>query len=429
MAQVLTSVEPESEKFALSPTADLDEIREFLRCESLERMQLCMRLQKQQELLEQLSDGFDNVSTTPLKDVGSMDRNEDPPLTLRMAGTCRKQLHVEVDALKRSVENLTQDVKELQESLDPVDGSRMEATNSLVLSRNDGKVQDDSPEDREGELDRSYKVAGSDAAEEFAEGVYEPALDLQWLDERFEELQRQCLSELSSLEERLMDDFGNLKGFVDAAIVAMVSRMSTLEIFVKGEGGLIEKLEELKQAAPEESVSPQRCIDLEDQLNEVNERLNGLEKRVTGLSERPSSVAFSPAPGCRSIKTRGMETADSVAEKHPEALSPQRVLSHGPVLLPQSVPLNPPGSLKVPAVAAPWGSPVQPIFRVGGASSSQLVTVLATPRASSPTREVHPNPALHPSAGGRPATPMRTFHGTVPVVRAPNSPVAPVVRF
>eukprot|EP00435_Cladocopium_sp_Y103_P073582 s296_g44.t1 len=100
-----------------------------------------------------------------------------------------------------------------------------------------------------------------------------------------------------------------------------------------------------------------------------------------------------------------------------------------PVLLPQSVPLNPPGSLKVPAVAAPWGSPVQPIFRVGGASSSQLVTVLATPRASSPTREVHPNPALHPSAGGRPATPMRTFHGTVPVVRAPNSPVAPVVRF
>eukprot|EP00435_Cladocopium_sp_Y103_P073956 s296_g46.t1 len=231
-----------------------------------------------------------------------------------MAGTCRKQLHVEVDALKRSVENLTQDVKELQDS-----SGRMEATNSLVLSRNDGKVQDDSPEDREGELDRSYKVAGSDAAEEFAEGVYEPALDLQWLDERFEELQRQCLSELSSLEERLMDDFGNLKAWPwraltwdeiplemgMAAIVAMVSRMSTLEIFVKGEGGLIEKLEELKQAAPEESVSPQRCIDLEDQLNEVNERLNGLEKRVTGLSERPSSVAFSPAPGCRSIKTRG----------------------------------------------------------------------------------------------------------------------------
>lgn len=380
-------------------------------------MQLCMRLQKQQELLEQLSEGFDPV--TPLKE-GTMDRNEDPR-TLRMAGTCRKQLYVEVDALKRSVENLTQDVKELQDSLDPVDGSRMEPTNSLVLSRNDGKVQDDSPEDREGELDRSYKVAGSDA-EEFAEGVYEPALDLQWLDERFEELQRQCLSELTSLEERLMDDFGNLKGFVDAAIVAMVSRMSTLEIFVKGEGGLIEKMEELKQ----ESVSPQRCTDLEDQLKEVNERLSGLEKRVTGLSERPSSVAFSPAPACRSIKPRGVETADSVTEKHPEALSPQRVLSHGPVLLPQSVPLNPPGSLKVPAVAAPWGSPVQPIFRVG-ASSSQLVTVLATPRASSPTREVHPNPALHSSAG-RSTTPMRTFHG-VPVVRAPASPVAPVVRF
>ena len=27
---------------------------------------------------------------------------------------------------------------------------------------------------------------------------------------------------------------------------------------------------------------------------------------------------------------------------------------------------------------------------------------------------------------GRSATPMRTFHGTVPVVRAPASPVAPV---
>eukprot|EP00913_Durusdinium_trenchii_P019076 g17928.t1 len=49
MAQV---VEPESEKFALSPSADLEEIREFLRCESLERMQLCMRLQKQQDAFD-----------------------------------------------------------------------------------------------------------------------------------------------------------------------------------------------------------------------------------------------------------------------------------------------------------------------------------------------------------------------------------------
>eukprot|EP00913_Durusdinium_trenchii_P022729 g21345.t1 len=69
---------------------------------------------------------------------------------------------------------------------------------------------------------------------------------------------------------------------------------------------------------------------------------------------------------------------------------PQRVLSHGPAPLTpgMALPLGshaPPGSLKVPPPGA-WGSPVHPAFRLGGASSSQLVTVLATPRPSSPTR-------------------------------------------
>eukprot|EP00434_Breviolum_minutum_P020018 symbB.v1.2.017660.t1/scaffold1378.1/size122548/4 len=90
-----------------------------------------------------------------------------------------------------------------------------------------------------------------------------------------------------------------------------------------------------------------------------------------------------------------------------------------------SVPHVPPGSLKVAPQS--WGSPVQPIFRLQGASSSQLVTVLATPRSSSPTREVRPMtsitiPTLPTTVPGRSVTPNRGVN----VVRAP--PPA-VVRF
>lgn len=419
MAQLLPVMKPQ-EPFALSASADLDEIREFLRLESLERMQLCISLQKQQELLDHV------LEASPLKTQELGDRNQDPGLRIASfiaaEGTWRKQLGVEVDTLRLSVENLTQDVKELQESLDPVDGCRSEPTNSLVLSRVDGKVRDDR-EDREGELDRSFKVA--DGASD-AEAVDEAnLLDLQWLEERFEEMQKHCLSELSQLEDRLMEDFGNLKGFVDAAIVAMVSRMSTLEIFVKGEGGLIEKLEDLKQVSEKEPLSPERLQRCEESIGEVNERMMDLEKRVTSLSERPvgtGTVPFSPAPGCRLIKPRGIESSGAASEKHPEALSPQCLQSHGPVLQVNtpvhSVPHVPPGSLKVAPQS--WGSPVQPIFRVQGASSSQLVTVLATPRSSSPTREVRPMtsitiPTLPTTVPGRSVTPNRGVN----VVRAP----------
>lgn len=442
MAQLLPVMKPQ-EPFALSASAGLDEIREFLRLESLERMQLCKRLQKQQELLDHLSEGvLYDVETSPLKTQELGDRNQDPGLRIASfiaaEGTWRKQLGVEVDALKMSVENLTQDVKELQESLDPVDGCRSEPTNSLVLSRVDGKVRDDREDDREGELDRSFKVADGASDAEAVES--DPVLDLQWLEERFEEMQKNCLSELSQLEDRLMEDFGNLKGFVDAAIVAMVSRMSTLEIFVKGEGGLIEKLEDLKQISEKEHVSPERVQRCEESIGEVNERMMDLEKRVASLSDRPhvgtgtngtnGTMPFSPAPGCRLIKPRGIESSGAASEKHPEALSPQCLQSHGPVLqvntpVASSVPHVPPGSLKVAPQS--WGSPVQPIFRLQGASSSQLVTVLATPRSSSPTREVRPMtsitiPTLPTTVPGRSVTPNRGVN----VVRAP--PPA-VVRF
>lgn len=414
MAQV---VEPESEKFALSPSADLEEIREFLRCESLERMQLCMRLQKQQELLEELSEGLQRASP-PLKcqDVTAIDRTQDARIAGLIAaaeGSWRKQLGAEVDALKLSVENLTQDVKELQDSLDTPE--RMDPSGgSLVLHK-------DECEDQADPIDQDLDF----------EGIYEPALDLQWLEERFEEVQKQWGAETVNLEERLMEDFGNLKGFVDAAIVAVVSRMSTLEIFVKGEGGLIEKIDELREAVANDTSNSQRRIDSsEDRLKEAHERLNTLEKRIAGV-ERPSSVAFSPPLAYRPLKPKGIESSESaVLEKHPEAVlsPPQRVLSHGPAPLTpgMALPLGshaPPGSLKVPPPGA-WGSPVHPAFRLGGASSSQLVTVLATPRPSSPTRTLREVPV--PGVPGRAVTPSRFVRAPAP---QPVPALQPAVRF
>ncbi|CAJ1327277.1 unnamed protein product, partial [Effrenium voratum] len=98
-------VEPESEKFALSPHADLDELREFVRCESLERMQLCMRLQKQQELLEHLSE----------KALKPTVNGKAAEILAATEGAWQKQMGTEVDELKLSVENLAQDLREIQE--------------------------------------------------------------------------------------------------------------------------------------------------------------------------------------------------------------------------------------------------------------------------------------------------------------------------
>ncbi|CAE7288504.1 pcrA [Symbiodinium sp. CCMP2592] len=403
------AVEPESEKFALSPTADLGELREFVRCESLERMQLCMRLQKQQEMLEQLTDGVVpvcSVKSDVAPGIGSMKLSDD---LIVSEGPWLKQVAAEVDALKLSMQNLTQDVKELQECLDT-----RPRTGSLVLKSGGCQAVDEFVDDArfaqcDVEGSPCYK-AGSEG-ESFGGGLnFEPALDLQWLEERFEDVQQQCAADLTSVEQRLLDEFTSLKGFVDAAIVAMVSRMSTLEIFVKGERGLSEKMDEgFKKVADDIANSTQRLQGCQDEVSELTDRLKAVEKRL----ERPSGqlVGYSPAPGYRSPADlrRSGESNDSVKtsaipEKSPAPevvlASPPRVLSHaGPVGTPMTQLLAPGRghSMQVPPGAAPAGwmpaSPLPQVFRPlpGGSSSPQLVaSVLATPRrenSASPWRQ------------------------------------------
>mmetsp|Transcript_8868 Transcript_8868/g.21188 ORF Transcript_8868/g.21188 Transcript_8868/m.21188 type:complete len:442 (+) Transcript_8868:81-1406(+) len=382
------ALEPESEKFALSPTADLEELREFVRCESLERMQLCMRIQKQQELLEQLSECPVPVQNN-VKLAGD--------LITMSEGAWQKQVGAEVDALKASIQQLSQDVKELQESMDsrPVAGS-------LVLRSGNCQAADEYVED--------VAFAASET-ESFGAGLnFEPALDLQWLEERFEDIQNQSAADLTSVEQRLLEEFGNLKGFVDAAIVAMVSRMSTLEIFVKGEGGLAERVDNnLKQVADEAAGTSQRLQGCQDEVSELTGRLKAVEKRLE-QNVVGNLVGYSPAPGYRSPVDlrRSGESNDSVkssnlVEKSPPTdvvlASPHRVLPHAgstgtPVAQLRATPARghsmqvPPGAGWMPA------SPLQPqLYRTlpAGNSSPQLVaSVLATPRrenSASPWRQ------------------------------------------
>ncbi|CAE7709251.1 pcrA [Symbiodinium microadriaticum] len=116
----------------------------------------------------------------------------------------------------------------------------------------------------------------------------------------------------------------------------MVSRMSTLEIFVKGERGLSEKMDEgFKKVADDIASSTQRLQGCQDEVSELTDRLKAVEKR---LERTGGLVGYSPAPGYRSPADlrRSGESNDSVKtsaipEKSPapEVLaSPPRVLSH-----------------------------------------------------------------------------------------------------
>eukprot|EP00931_Biecheleriopsis_adriatica_P119939 TRINITY_DN95096_c0_g1_i1.p1 TRINITY_DN95096_c0_g1~~TRINITY_DN95096_c0_g1_i1.p1 ORF type:complete len:587 (+),score=111.60 TRINITY_DN95096_c0_g1_i1:191-1762(+) len=323
----------------------MDEIREFVRCESWKRMQLGMRLQKQQESLEQLSEMFrlavhtgEDISSPGTDDprtrfpsvVSTLDVEQ---RSARLASDFstpdsrgwRDQMDAEVETVKSAVQQLWTLVKSLQESAGTSatpysgDNGRTSLTcdsnaSSLLLdvsaSSCKGATDEQDGVDEEGveqgELDRSYR--NQDAGFAADGGI----IDVRWIEQRLEETQQELSIELSNLDQRLAEEISasnqeltNIKGFVDATTVTICNRVATLEYrvatlegFVKGSDesdGISAQLErKMKEVAEDfhagSAEQSERLQKLKDTVSDASSRLASLESRVDKqqqqLSER-----------------------------------------------------------------------------------------------------------------------------------------------
>ncbi|CAE7036113.1 pcrA [Symbiodinium natans] len=279
------ALEPESEKSALSPTADLGELREFVRCESLERMQLCMRLQKQQEMLEQLSEGV-----MPLKSDGASGGSLLSEDLIVGEGPWHNSIVAEVDALKLSMQHLSQDIKELQECFDV-----RPRTGSLVLKSGGCQAVDEFVDDGrfvQNDLDRSPCKAPSEEGS-FGGGLnFEPALDLQWLEERFE-APNQCAADLTSVEQRLVDEFTRWLGDLECDFAAASWLMGS---FPSGRVSLSPRFHDLTAGRPPLRIplAERRGIQLK-QLEDLLRCLEQVAAESGGLKWRKAQAAIDAA--------------------------------------------------------------------------------------------------------------------------------------
>lgn len=152
------------------------------------------------------------------------------------------QHDAEVEWLKAAVEKLQDDFKMLQETVAPRRPS-LGAASSVLLEM--------SPQSLEGiPIQQELEVALEDVSPD-------------------EELQNQ----LRNLEHFVDEELQNVRGFVDAAVVALINRVSSVEIFIKGPDGLAESLERrLGQVSEEVARSVERLTTLERSFSESRQQ-------------------------------------------------------------------------------------------------------------------------------------------------------------
>lgn len=410
--------EPEAETLLLSREASVDELREWVRSESRERRQLGMRLQKQQESLEEMSEHLKLVmkggsaGSRISEPCCSNDGNQADSVQTAWAnssspsGSCildswRVQMESEVELTRTMVRQLSQDLREMQESLGaaPAESlavpamnvvgmgrSSFSSTSSMLLDVSAFSAKEMAAADEM--LDGTEIVPNDDIGE--LDGHERDASDFRWAEERFEELQNIFVNDVTNLERRLQDDFSNLKGFVDAAIVAMVSRLSTLECFIKGEEGLAERMESKLSEVSENLAGKSESLRfVREEVLEVTSRLAALEKSFEKQRQSSSGVHFSPSQGHRS-PYRGTESVGTSTTEctHPGSNSDKA---------PRSVPHTgwSPQSQRLLAISAS-----------GGVSTPRLMHRLVQP-CMAPPGVVNMQPAavpaqmLGPLPGGR----------------------------
>jgi hypothetical protein len=245
------------------PNAELDDVRDLLLREVQDRLDSQRSIQEgfeqQRHLVAQLTSRCDRALAELKEELGV----EFAKCILRVEGLDRA---VAADCEARC--NMEKSHNDEMQELRKLVSSGMESLKATTPERQSGK---ESPS-REALIDGVVKTNSLD-------GAQEEYLDLEAFDHtliaRLQELRLECASDanqiaaqVSGLDAKLTEEWTGLRGWVDAAVVAVVNRISSLECTLQSE--VVERTARMQEVRDEAAGYSEQLQSLQLEMEQIS---------------------------------------------------------------------------------------------------------------------------------------------------------------
>jgi len=237
---------------AIAPSS-IEELRDILMRERQERVEsqrtIGAELLKQQESIGQLTSHVDQVLEELRADLQQL-RND-----VLVRGDDLGRVAALQDRHSAAIEKIHATLQQLHEHCNSASGAAIPncaGTGASADATNDENDESEGPPCGTGD-----GLTGTQGLEEDEDGLLDKALADEvhrLIEPQLSEQWTECMSIISDVERRITDDWTGLRGWVDAAVVAVVNRISSLECSLKSQmAERSEKMQELSDTVAKNS--------------------------------------------------------------------------------------------------------------------------------------------------------------------------------